>query len=279
MIYTPYVGNQLPIYNGTGMVPTTFAELSIAIADTSKNPSAIGANKINDWFVWNDSGTIRLSHGPDWTSDTARSAGTALTRVNGVLLNSVAITNGPAASRGTYVGTTRSNGSSQLDWIFGASAAGGTAAFFGVWNMHNRVDVDTTVTDSTPSWSTATSATPAALNTGGTGSGLNNRVSAVFGLAEDGIRISFGARMAGSGVAFAGVDAGFAMDATNAFDKVAHSQSTSGGAAIVISCVTEKAYEPQLGFHFWQATQAGDGTNAGAIAGGVFQGLSGNLRM
>jgi hypothetical protein len=58
-----------------------------------------------------------------------------------ILLNSVAITNGPAASRGTYVGTTRSNGSSQLDWIVGGSASGGTAAFLWVWNAYNRVTV------------------------------------------------------------------------------------------------------------------------------------------
>jgi hypothetical protein len=98
----------------------------------------MGASKVNDWFVWNDAGTIRLSHGPDWTSDTARSAGTALVMVNGILLNNVGITNGPAASRGTYVGTTRSNASSQIDFIIGGTGAGGVAVFIG---FHRKLDL------------------------------------------------------------------------------------------------------------------------------------------
>lgn len=277
--YSPYVGDRVPIHDGTNMVPTTFTELSVATTDTAKNPAAIGASKVNDWFVWNDSGTLRISHGPDWTSDTARSAGTALVMVKGILLNNASITNGPAASRGTYVGTTRSNGSSQLDWIFGASAAGGTAAFFGVWNMYNRVNVNTTVTDSTASWNTATSATFGPMNVGATGSGLNNRISAVSGLAEDGIRIAIFARINGVAVAFANSNIGFAMDATNTADKFARSQATSSGLQVVVSGSAENAYAPQTGFHFWQAVDAGDGTNAGAVAGGAAQGFSGMFRM
>ncbi len=91
---------------------------------------------------------------------------------------SVAITNGPAISRGTYVGTTRSNSSSQLSWIFGAS---GTAPWFGVWNMYNRVDVRTTWSEGTGSW-TYNSATVRALHNTAVA-----RVSFVYGLVEDGV--------------------------------------------------------------------------------------------
>jgi hypothetical protein len=276
LYYALYNGNLVPLFDGTNMVPTTFSELSVATTDTTKNPAAIGASKVNDWFVWSDAGTLRLSHGPDWTNDTTRSAGTALVMATGtgILVNNASITNGPAASRGTYVGTTRSNASSQLDWIFGASAAGGTAAWFGVWNMYNRVNVNTTVTDSTISWLTATSATFASLNGSAT-----NRISAVAGLAEDGIRVSFFARMAGAAVAFANVNSGFALDATNVADKELRTQSTASGLQIVISASAEKMYDPQLGFHFWQAVQAGDGTNAGTIVGGGSGGFSGAFRM
>ena len=45
IFYTPYVGNQVPIYNGTSMVMTTFAELSVATTDTTKSPAAIGASQ------------------------------------------------------------------------------------------------------------------------------------------------------------------------------------------------------------------------------------------
>jgi hypothetical protein len=140
IFYTAYKGDQVPIYDGTNMVSTaiTGGEISVLTTDTTKSPAAIGVSKVNDWFIWNDAGTIRIGHGPDWTSDTARSAGTALVMVKGILLNNAAITNGPGASRGTYVGTTRSNGSSQLEFIFGAAGAPPTAASLGVWWPHDN---------------------------------------------------------------------------------------------------------------------------------------------
>jgi hypothetical protein len=176
--YTPHVGNQIVLYSGTAMVPTTFVELSVATTDTTRSPAAIGASKVNDWFVWSDAGTLRLGHGPDWTSDTVRSAGTALVMVNGIWLNNAAITNGPAASRGTYVGTTRSNASSQLDWQFPVNGNPATPALFNVWNVYNRVQVRS-VHGST--LSTQTFASPARPYFNDTGL----RVTFVSGLAED----------------------------------------------------------------------------------------------
>jgi hypothetical protein len=185
--YTPYVGNRVPIYDGTNMVMTTFAELSAATTDTTKSPAAIGVSKVNDWFVWSDAGTLRIGHGPDWTSDTVRSAGTALVMVAGTLLNNASITNGPAASRGTYVGTTRSNASSQLNFIFGSNAASGGAALLGVWNMYNRRRVVTTVQDSVASF--AIGANTIAVFNGS----VNNNVLVVTGLAEDTVLARFNA--------------------------------------------------------------------------------------
>ena len=154
--YTPYCGNQVPIYNGTTMTMTAFAELSNLTTATSVDnagPAAVAANSNYDLFVWNNAGTMRLTRGPAWTNLTTRSAGTALVMVNGILLNNAAITNGPAASRGTYVGTVTSNASSQLNWIYGALAANGTAGLFGVWNAYNRVLVASFTGDNTDSWS------------------------------------------------------------------------------------------------------------------------------
>ena len=209
IFYTPYLGAQLPIFDGSTMNMTTFSELSVATTDTTKSPAAIGADKINDWFVWNDSGTIRIGHGPDWTSDTVRSAGTALTMVNGIYLNNASITNGPAASRGTYVGTTRSNASSQLDWIFGATAANGTAARFGVWNANNRVRVGTTIADSTDSWTYTTASWRAANNS------ATMRASFITGLTEDNIQAIYSMQATGTGGVNAAI--GLGLDSTTAF--------------------------------------------------------------
>jgi hypothetical protein len=250
MIYTPYTGNQLPLYDGTRMVATAFSELSVATSDTTKNPSPIGASKVNDWFVWNDGGTIRLSHGPDWTNDTTRSAGTALVQVNGVLLNSVAVTNGPGAQRGTYVGTTRSDGSSQLNWIPGGVSAGGTAALLYVWNYYNRVLAVANVSDATGNWQVAAGAIQAMDGS------VNNRVSFVSGAAESSfVAQTIGMTKAGSG-GFSGVAIGY--DSTTAMsgnNYLAGYSNVSAGAFGAYSTIP-------LGAHFVQALDVNNGTSA-----------------
>ena len=149
--YTPYKGNMVPLYDGANWTLNAISELSQATTDNTKSPAACTTNSNYDVFVWNDSGTFRATRGPAWSSGTARGTGagtTELQLLNGIYTNKNAITNGPAANKGTYVGTIRTNGSSTIDFIYGAAASGGTAASLGVWNMYNRVDIATTVTDS-----------------------------------------------------------------------------------------------------------------------------------
>ena len=248
--YTPYVGNRVPIYDGTNMVMTTFAELSVATTDTTKNPAAIGASKVNDWFVWSDAGTVRIGHGPDWTSDTARSAGTALVMVNGILLNNTSITNGPAASRGTYVGTTRSNASSQLDWIFGGLSVGGTAGFFGVWNIYNRRRVVSLVGDLTDTWTYGTVAWRAADGSS------TMRHSFVVGLSEDGITSTYatGASPGAGATATCGVG----YDTTSAYTGTTSFNGTTGALFMAAICTVV----PAVGFHFVSAIEYNSTTTA-----------------
>ena len=251
--FTPYVGNSVPLYDGSNFVNTPFAEISVATTDTTKNPAAIGASKVNDWFVWNDSGTLRLSHGPDWTNDTTRSAGTALTMVNGVLLNNTSITNGPAASRGTYVGTTRSNASSQLDWILGGVASGGVAGFLGVWNAYNRVTVSAASTDNGAAYTYSSSTVRQARASAG------NQISVVYGLAEDGTQIQYAGRVSLAASSAAAVF-GIGVDSTSAFigqGVLAGGVSTAGVGATAVY-----AAAPMLGLHVFAANEQSDGTNA-----------------
>lgn len=262
LYYTPYVGNQVLIYDGTSMVPMAFAELAVATTDTTKNPSAIGASKVNDWFVWNDGGTLRLSHGPDWTNDTTRSAGTALTRVNGVLLNAVAITNGPGASRGTYVGTTRSNGSSLLDWIFGSTASGGGMASLNVWNAYNRADVATTVSDSITSWNYSSAAVRPSENS------TSNRIQFVSGLAEDGISTMLSQRIATATATGALGRIGIGLDSTSAYSFHALGVSPASGVVFNAALTVQGSISPQVGAHYLQALESGDGTNSTTFVGG-----------
>jgi hypothetical protein len=255
IFYSFYVGDLVPLFNGTNWIMTSIgSEISVLINDTSKSPAAIGANKVNDWFVWNDAGTVRIGHGPDWTNDTTRNGATGLImRVNGIWLNQANITNGPLAQRGTWVGTTRSNGSSTLDWIFGGLAAGGTAAWFGVYNAYNGIDVGTLVSDNTDSWTYGSAAWQAS-------NGSNTmRVSYVDGLGNlflHATNIGYISNTAGFSIVGVGVDS------TTGFT------GTTGtvGAAIGTPAFAEYRGAPGLGFHFIQAIEyvsGGSGTFRG----------------
>ena len=182
--YTPYIGAYIPIWNGQKTVKTLFSELSQATTDSTKSPAAVAASKNYDIFVWNDASTIRATRGPAWSSDTSRGSGAGTTQItrntDGYLTNTVAITNGPGAGLGTYVGTVRSNGSSQIDYILGGvGVSGGESTILGVWNMYNRVDVSLANIDSATQWTYNTAAFRVKHNL------TTNEISFVIGLAED----------------------------------------------------------------------------------------------
>lgn len=132
--YTPYKHDRVPLYDGTAWALYAIStELSQTTTDATKSPAAVAVNSNYDLFVWSDSGTLRLSRGPAWTSDTARGTGagtTELQRLNGRYVNKIAISNGPAAQRGLYVGTVRSDASSQVN---------DSATKRHVWNSYNRI--------------------------------------------------------------------------------------------------------------------------------------------
>lgn len=246
--YTPYAGRFVPLYDGTSWTMTDIGgELSQATTDATKSPAAGTTNSNYDLFVWNDSGTYRCTRGPAWSSDTARGTGagtTELERVTGIYVNKIAITNGPAAQRGTYVGTIRTNGTSTVDYIFGALAAGGTAGSFGVWNMYNRVNVATMVRDSTDSWTYSTTAWRAANGSS------TYRVSYVCGLAEDNVAATY--QVVGNADVLGNAQAsGIGVDSTTAFSGATGFYNQTGASGHF------GRYEglPGLGFHFVSAIE------------------------
>lgn len=254
--FTPYNGAVIPVYNGTNHVPTPFLELSQATTDSTKSPAAVANNSNYDLFVWNDAGTLRCTRGPAWTSDTARGTGagtTELEMVKGLLLNKVAITNGPAANRGTYVGTVRSNGSAQIDWKLGTAASGGGPAWLGVWNMYNRVDVVAQSEDTVASYTYQT-ATARSMN-----ASTNNRVSFVLGVAEDAIhaeRSQFIENSASGDIPGIGIS----LDSTSSFTESAvWTNIQASGQGVPVARFHRLGL---LGFHYLQAVEIVAGTAA-----------------
>jgi len=265
--YTPYVGIQIPIFDSTSFVMTAFAEISVATTDTSKNPAAIGASKVNDWFVWNDGGTLRLTHGPDWTNDTTRSV--ALNYISGLWTNSSTITNGPATNRGTYVGTTRSNASSQLDWKYGTAANPPGETWFGVWNAYNRVDVAGFCGDTTSNW-TSSNVTPHCANAAGSASGLTYRASFIVGLQEDSLLGVYSTHAALS--ATNGGTIGIGYDSTSVFSTSGSAQAAS--TSLQSAVTAQIAIAPAAGWHFMQALEAATAAGTAAFYGSFQQSLS-----
>lgn len=159
VFWTPYGGRSFPLYDGSSFNTYDYgAELSQLTTDNTKSPAAVANNSNYDIFGWLDSGTYRATRGPAWTSDTARGTGAATTELvlqNGIWLNKIAITNGPAASRGTYLGSVRSNGSALIDWIKPAytNLASMTSGVLGVFNFWNRINVNEQGGDGHTAWS------------------------------------------------------------------------------------------------------------------------------
>lgn len=254
--YTPYVGNQIAIYNGTSFVTTAFTELTNATANSSvgnAGPAAVVANSNYDLFVWLNASTVTLTRGPAWTSDTSRGIGagtTELQRLNGIWTNKNAITNGPAANRGTYVGTVRSDGASKINFTVGGVGALGTAAILGVWNTYNRLLVQGFVGDNTDSWNYTTATWRAANNSN------SMRVSYVSGLQEDFVQAEYiASSFNNSTIAQAQVGIGF--DVTNApsgrFPGAA-APNNSGFSFLFVNPMASYAAQA-LGFHFMQALE------------------------
>lgn len=242
--YTPYVHDKIQIYDGTNWTVTTFTELTNTTTDNTKNPAAVGANSNYDLFVWNDSGTLRLGRGPAWTSDTARGTGagtTELERVNGIWMNKIAITNGPAAQRGTYVGTVRSDGSSTIDWELGGVGANGVPAFLYVWNQYNRVSIAARVADSTDSWNYTTNTFRPYNNSTG------NRISFVCGAAEDSAS-AYAFALAGNSTAV-GLITAVGVDSTSAFSGFPGRIISTSAASGILGIYTGI---PGLGHHYLQ---------------------------
>ena len=202
--FTPYKGNVVSLYDGAAWVSTVFTELSQTTADNTKSPAAVANNSNYDIFVWNDAGTLRATRGPAWTSDTARGAGagtTELEMLEGRYVNKIAITNGPAARRGLYVGTIRSNGIAQINDALTARH---------VWNNYNRVMRPMRAVDTTDTW-TYTTDTFRQAN-----AAAANQVDAVFGLSEDVVAVEVRINANGTGAAYATPGIGISNTVTQA---------------------------------------------------------------
>lgn len=269
--YTAYAGKNIPIYNGTAV-----AAYQLCVAGTAgacESSVALGSNWAGnsnyDFFETLSGGLPVLCTGPAWTSATGRGSGagtTQLQQFDGINTNAVtmtcrtgnATTISVAANQGTFVGTMRTGAAGQTNFIFGASAPGGTAGNFGIWNAYNKVTIKTTVNDSNQNWPyVSTTPRPADNSTG-------NSVSFISGLAEDGFSCNYANRLQVAALSFFTI--GCSLDSTSTFDR--KNLAFNGAASTTHFPMSVKNdYNPVLGWHTVQAIEAGDGTNNNPSSG------------
>ncbi len=260
--YTPYLHRFVPLYDGTAYaMHDVGGELSQATTDSTKSPAAVTTSSNYDLFVWLDGTTYRCTRGPAWSSATSRGTGagtTELERVKVTWLNKVSITNGPAANRGTYVGTVRSNGSSQIDFILGGAS---TAGVLNVWNAYNREIATARVWDTAVSWTYAT-ATHRSLNNSTT-----NRVSFVDGLGTSVAEAAATVRITSAAGIYGVISLG--LDSTSA------SSSTWGFVfnGVDVTTTTHAKLIGGLGSHYIQALEFASGATATYGGGDPLQNL------
>jgi hypothetical protein len=292
--YDCYVGAQVPYYTGTAdaLDTVTSCEVTDVMVSAGSAGQVVSGQVYDVWWVHGGANRICLAMssatgaGGGWASDTGGSntaRGTGYTQLDGVTRpyttnkNSIAnCFNGSSnygsvsANQGTYLGTIYASGNGQISYVLGSGAAGGGAALLGVWNMYNKIDVKTTVTDTTAAWSYG----------GGLRSvdgSTNNRVSFVSGLPQNGINSSYcdTVNPPNSG---AGAALGFAMDNTAAFDKAVYSQTSTTSTISINGCVIYN-YNPISGFHYVQALEQSLNGITVAYQGNTFMSLSVGMRM
>lgn len=245
--WSPYNGNEIALYSGTGWVTFAQAELSIAVPATT--------NTGYDLFLDYNSGTPALSVNA-WTNLTTRA--TALALQDGVY-----VLGGSTTQR--YIGSFRTTA------VSGQTESSLTKRW--VWGYYNRADLELQVTDATASW-TYTTATIRQAN-----GAAGNKVEVFIGVQEEDIELLFiGAGSNSGGVSFAG---GIGEDSTTTFARAGFA-----GAADKVSYSALLVKKPTIGQHAyswneWSAASSTTtfyGTSGDSTPAGVASGLFGRIK-
>lgn len=254
----------------TGITASTDYFITKVDANSYKLSTTL-ANQVAGTYITTSGSQSGVHTVNNYTSVRGTGAGTPeLAVVNGIRVNAVAITNGPAIGQGTYLGSVYGNGSSQVDLKFGSSASGGGETVIGIWNAYNAIEVDGTMSDSTDSWNTAVS-TPKALNGSST-----NRVSMVCGLREKAFKVETQYEYSNpSNLTLSYTGVGFNTNAS--FSGLFTSSGNPNTVGLgVYTCQGSHRVQP-FGFNYFQILQQSDAANtttfygdaAGASLGGA----------
>jgi hypothetical protein len=263
ILYVPYVGDLVPIYNGSSMsmyeIQGGYLSLEMGLYQTSGH--------IYDIFAFlNSSGDLTLGTGSEaWYSNTERNyeneSGTdPLTLTNGIWTNLDDITlynDGTSydvsSNQATYLGSVYmvTNGTSSMQFA-PTSATGGTNNILGLYNAYNRVTFSSRSLDTNTYWDyTSTTWRPA----DGASSNINNRISWLDGLQQSTVRADYQVQAyttSDSNVAYVAIG----VDSTNT-----PTNGVTGDLCDAVATIRSALdITPLLGFHYAQALESATGT-------------------
>lgn len=267
--WTPFVGNNIPIYNGTNMVQQTTAQI---FCDLTAGAQASGG--IYDVYGFMNAGVPTLGFSPSWAAGTGGSVtlgacargtgagGTAFSVIQGIKVNVVSMTVNNGAT--TYV--IPSGLGTLLGSIYINSTAGqinchrgyGQSRVWGISNAYNRQNVYLKAGDNTASWTTGT------VGFRNANSNAANSLTIFSGFAEEIFDLSYnntcGAASISSGVvAIANVAVGLNGSVVGKTGTVNFNNQTGATAGISQNGKAEYISPPLLGINTISALEANSG--------------------
>jgi hypothetical protein len=281
-------GNQVPIYDGSTTSNTTFTELTLALDSDSGHTGYHQSGRNFDFFVINDSGTIRLGTGPSWNagavagSDTARGTGAGSTELelrNGFLTNKNTITIrfgsvsgntvSVSANRATYVGSARMTANGQTE---------DSRAKRFLYNAYNQSKRQFLRNDATASWSYSTASFRQANNS------TSNQVEYLAGLTGSALDATVMGIVVNSSTTYRVIYVGIGLDSTTVNSATVQEFSRANDTEVAGVPKTFYTGYAQLGYHYlawlekgagadtqtWIGTEGSSNYYAG-IFGGIFQ--------
>lgn len=229
---------------------------SVEVASVAGNTAANGVWTVanvaaNTFELATSVGNAAYTSGGSFASRGTGASTTELELLGSSYVNKIAITNGPTARNGTYLGTIHTNASNQLDWKFGGIAAGGSPGYFSVWNVSNRVNISSVVLEDTASWTYGASVARPMNNS------TSNRISFVRGLNSDPVEVSLKTVLN----PYNGLGSGNLVGLDSITDQAVNSTGAFAGfqdpdtAAINMFNLSVYSGLAGLGFHFAQALE------------------------
>lgn len=264
--YTPYIGAQVPINNGTAIIPYLFSQMQLTLSTSQ------AANNIYDVYLAYNGGAPVIGTGPSWTAGSGGSVtagscargtgagGAAISRSSGLWTNTVSISLIYNTGSGNNTIAVSAGQAILLGSIFIDATAGqvtshrswGQSRKQGISNAYNNQNIILQVGDSTATWSYGTATRRASNNN------TANSMTTFSCLSEQVTTVTFTQYMnAAGGNSGSGANIGIGYNSTTAASGTLgqYAIDSSTGYAFGSSITAAYVAPPSLGINVIYCTE------------------------